>query len=133
MKNVIIALAFLFVASISHAQTNKDLQGPAAKNHKPWIGKTNATTPAIVITDYSKRLQGPAAKNHKPWMGNKSKKYTLIQTTDKNIRLKGPKAKNHKPWMKVPKKTDPIVHNSTKPETPSRVTKNTKSWTDKRP
>lgn len=112
MKNVIIVLTFLFVASISHAQTHKDLQGPAAKNHKPWTGKNNATTPAIVIADHSKRLQGPAAKNYKPWMGNKNKKYVLVQTTDKNLRLKGPKAKNHKPWMSIPKKIGPIVQNS---------------------
>jgi|GEM_PF-854265 len=114
MKNVIIALAFLFAASISHAQTQKGLQGPAAKNYKPWKEKTKAITPAIVITDHSKRLQGPAAKNHKPWMDNNDKKYILVQTTDRNLRLKGPAAKNHKPWMPIPKKTDPVVHNSNK-------------------
>lgn len=99
MKNALIVWTLLLFTSIGQAQTHNGLQGPAAKNYKPWMHKTKASTPVFLVSTPNERLQGPAAKNYKPWLDKKANKESIVQTTDKKTRLQGPKAKNYKPWI----------------------------------
>lgn len=98
MKNLIWILAIAFVGSAT-AQKRNELQGPAAKNYKPWQHKVQ-TTVSVQSVDKS-ALKSKDIKNYKPWKKNtETTKKTLILASNYNRnKLQGPKAKNYKPWL----------------------------------
>ncbi len=96
MKKLIIISCLLMIASIGFSQNNTRLQGPKAKNAKPWMKKSKTAT--VVYLKNKEFLKGPAAKNAKPWHKKDSNQtYVEVGTTNRHT-LKGPKAKNMKPW-----------------------------------
>ncbi|NIJ46292.1 hypothetical protein FHR24_002776 [Wenyingzhuangia heitensis] len=97
MKNLIWILVIM-VGSSMVAQTKNNLQGPEAKNYKPWQHKTESTT--VVSTSNKQKLTGPAYKNYKPWQDNNPQKSYAIVTDNRRNKLKGPAYKNYKPWQK---------------------------------
>lgn len=97
MKKLIIVSCMLLIASLGFSQSNPRVQGPAAKNAKPW-DKTSKKTEVVFVKN-KKFLKGPAAKNAKPWeKNNTSQAYAAIERSNRH-KLKGPQAKNFKPWM----------------------------------
>ncbi|MFK7979632.1 MAG: hypothetical protein AB8G86_06600 [Saprospiraceae bacterium] len=96
MKKLIIFSCLFLVASIGFSQSNTRLQGPKAKNHKPWMNKNK--TSSIVYVENKKPLKGPKAKNAKPWHQKKEGEYLQIVATGNRSFLKGPRAKNAKYW-----------------------------------
>ena len=96
MKNLIWILAIMVGSSMA-AQKKNDLQGPEAKNYKPWQHKAKSTT--VVSTSNKNKLTGPAYKNYKPWQDNDKQKSYAIVTDNKRNKLKGPAYKNYKPWQ----------------------------------
>ncbi len=98
MKKLIIVNFLLLVASFVFAQSNNKLQGPAAKNAKPWHKKSKKNK--VFFIKNKTFLKGPAAKNAKPWHKEAatSQFYVEVENTNRH-NLKGPKAKNFKPWM----------------------------------
>ncbi|MFK7983481.1 MAG: hypothetical protein AB8G86_26105 [Saprospiraceae bacterium] len=97
MKKLIIFSCLFFVASIWFFQSNSRLQGPKAKNHKPWMNKTK--TSSIVYVENKQYLKGPKAKNAKPWHQKKEGEYLQTVATGNRSFLKGPSAKNTKYWQ----------------------------------
>ncbi|WP_339925203.1 hypothetical protein [uncultured Cyclobacterium sp.] len=95
MKSLLIAFAFMTVATFSYAQSNNDLKGPAAKNQKPWQNTEKANK--IYTLETSSKAQGPSAKNKKSWK-SKAKNYQQVTLVSNKTRLTGPKAKNAKVW-----------------------------------
>lgn len=95
MKNLVWILAIMVGSSV-YAQKQNQLQGPEAKNYKPWKYETEAT---VVVNKSSKKdLKGPEAKNFKPWKDENSTETIAIVTDNKRRKLQGPAAKNYKPW-----------------------------------
>ena len=90
-------VVFFFTIFVSNAQAFKDLQGPAAKNYKPWKDNSKKTTAMVAVTPNDK--QGPSFKNAKAWEQD-SEKVTLVSNPVSEERELGPKAKNRKPWKK---------------------------------
>lgn len=89
-------LSALFLAlNVSHAQSHKDLKGPAAKNYKPWEQQARKSTLFIKLDGQDRK--GPDFKNQKPWKEDQPKEMvnTDLRTRE---RVTGPKAKNQKPW-----------------------------------
>ena len=86
----------LMIANFGFSQSNSRLQGPAAKNAKPWHKKNNKSK--VVYTENNKKLQGPAAKNAKPWHKKDTSQVEVAIGSTNRHQLKGPKAKNFKPW-----------------------------------
>lgn len=99
MKGLIIAVAFMTVASFSYAQDKGDLKGPAAKNYKPWMKKEKTESKKVFTIASAQKLQGPAAKNKKSWEKDQIN-YNEIELKATKPRVTGPKAKNAKPWNK---------------------------------
>jgi hypothetical protein len=98
MKNIpLFILAFFFTIFVANAQAFKDLQGPAAKNYKPWKDNSKKTTAMVSVTPNEK--QGPAFKNAKAWE-QETAKVPLISRPVREEREFGPKAKNRQPWKK---------------------------------
>ncbi|MDN3686586.1 hypothetical protein [Cyclobacterium jeungdonense] len=97
MKGIIIAIAFMTVASFSYAQDKSDLKGPAAKNYKPWMKKDKADPKKVYTLSETEKLQGPAAKNKKSWKSD-DKNFKEVKLVSTKPRVTGPKAKNAKPW-----------------------------------
>ncbi|WP_166959914.1 hypothetical protein [Yeosuana marina] len=98
MKNTtLILLLFLFSIG-AYAQKRSDFKGPAYKNYKPWLHKTEPITVYTVIK--KTKLTGPAYKNQKPWQNTSEKKYVPIVFGSERSKLKGPEYKNYKPWRK---------------------------------
>jgi hypothetical protein len=96
-KLSIMFVAFFFTIFVSNAQAFKDLQGPAAKNYKPWKDNSKKTTAMVAVTPNDK--QGPAFKNANAWE-QESAKVPLISRPVREEREFGPKAKNRQPWKK---------------------------------
>lgn len=90
-------LAFFFTIFLVNAQAFKDLQGPAAKNYKPWKDNSKKTSAMVNVTPNEK--QGPAFKNEKVWE-QENEKVQLISIPAREEREFGPKAKNRKPWKR---------------------------------
>lgn len=96
-KLSIMFVVFFFTIFVSNAQAFKDLQGPAAKNYKPWKDNSKKTTAMVAVTPNDK--QGPSFKNAKAWE-QESEKVALLSRPVSGERVFGPKAKNRQPWKK---------------------------------
>ncbi len=95
----LVIFAVALSISCGFGQTRNDLQGPKAKNYKPWKDKSKSSAPALIAKDTGRRLMGPAAKNAKPWKINRLKSNLLLVKTDPNrFKMMGPDAKNYQPW-----------------------------------
>ena len=95
MKKLICCFfAMTIFAAVSYAQTSSNLQGPKAKNYKPW--KDNAEKSAVVYMAETsgKRVTGPAAKNRKPGYRNSPAASYLAVTSKSTDRITGVRAKN---------------------------------------
>lgn len=114
MKKLIIFSCLFFMASIGFSQSNARLQGPKAKNHKPWMNKNK--TSSIAYVENKKSLKGPKAKNAKPWHQKKEGEYLQTVATGNRSFLKGPSAKNAKHWLFTPGKnrSDLVTTDSTR-------------------
>jgi len=97
MKSLLIAFAFMTVATFSYAQDKSDLKGPAAKNYKPWQKNEKTATKKLYTLEASSKVQGPSAKNKKSWE-SKSINYQEITLVANKPKVTGPKAKNAKAW-----------------------------------
>jgi hypothetical protein len=96
-KLPLLILAFFFTIFVVNAQAFKDLQGPAAKNYKPWKDNSKKTTAEVSVTPNEK--QGPAFKNAKAWEQD-SEMVALVSRPVSEEREFGPKAKNRRPGKK---------------------------------
>lgn len=99
MKKIIFTLAFALISvGVFAQQKRSDLKGPAYKNYKPWLHKSE---PVVIYAEVSKtKLTGPAYKNQKPWKDTSDKVYVPIVYGSERSKLKGPAYKNYKPWKK---------------------------------
>lgn len=107
MKKLIIAVCLLIIANFGFSQSNARLQGPAAKNAKPWTKKSK--TSKIVYVQQKDFLKGPDAKNAKPWSKKDSNQVYAEVQSGNQLNLKGPRAKNFKPWMSPVNTIDSIA------------------------
>lgn len=96
------------IVNFGFSQSNTRLQGPAAKNTKPWHKKYKKSK--VVYIKSKEFLKGPAAKNAKPWhKEDGSQVYVEMERINRH-KLKGPQAKNFKPWMLfTPNEVDTVV------------------------
>lgn len=101
MKEVIALLGFLTLAAMGYAQAPKHLQGPRAKNYKPWLKPKQQVGTIAHIQVNPKKPKGPAAKHRKARMPDSSTRYTATEVK-KYKRLTGPRYKNLRPWQKAP-------------------------------
>ena len=102
MKTLALILGFLVVSFSAVAQEKSnvkqsDLKGPAFKNYKHWMHKTDP------IKVYSENkitsLQRPAYKNAKPFSNTSKENLVEVKTTgSERQKLTGPAYKNHGPW-----------------------------------
>ncbi|WP_242083635.1 hypothetical protein [Aestuariivivens sediminis] len=99
MRNLVLFLTLSLVSYGVMAQKRSELRGPAYKNYKPWLNKSEPLT----VYSFSKKenLTGPAFKNQKPWNKNKTVKYTSVVVGSERSKLMGPAYKNYKPWNKI--------------------------------
>ncbi|GAL65343.1 hypothetical protein [Jejuia pallidilutea] len=98
MKKVIFTLAIAFISVGVFAQQRSDLKGPAYKNYKPGLHKSE---PVVIYAEVNKtKLTGPEYKNQKPWKDTSDKVYVPIVYGSERSKLKGPAYKNYKPWKK---------------------------------
>ena len=104
MKNLGMILGVLLISfsAIAQEETNvkqSDLKGPAYKNYKHWMHKTE---PIKIYSQKSgESLQGPAYKNQQPWKDTSKKDLVLVSTGgDERQKLTGPAYKNYGPWSK---------------------------------
>lgn len=98
MKNLQLILLLVFVSFVGNAQKRNDFKGPAFKNYKPWLHKTESTL--VCIVSLNEKLTGPAYKNQKPRTNKPHKTYTPIVFGSERSKLKGPAYKNYKPSIK---------------------------------
>lgn len=101
MKKVIALMGFLTLAAMGYAQAPKHLQGPRAKNYKPWLKSKPQVGSIAHIQVNPKKPKGPAAKHRKAWMPDSSSRYTATEVK-KYRRLVGPRYKNLRPWQEAP-------------------------------
>lgn len=97
MKSLLIAIAFMTVATFSYAQERGDLKGPAAKNYKPWMKKSDAEVKKVYTLKTPSQVKGPAAKNRRIF-DRSDKSYQEVNFVSNRPKVTGPKAKNAKPW-----------------------------------
>ena len=104
MKNLGMILGVLLMSFTAFAQeiTNvkqSDLKGPAFKNYKHWLRKTE---PIKVYSQVSaESLQGPAYKNQLPSKQTSKEDLVLVSTVgDERQKLTGSAYKNYGPWSK---------------------------------
>ncbi|GAA4802200.1 hypothetical protein [Litoribaculum gwangyangense] len=98
MKNLAFVLLFMFVSFGVFAQKRGDFKGPAYKNYKPWLHKSETTL--VYSVSKKEQLTGPAYKNKKPWQNKSQKTYVPIVFGSERSKLTGPAYKNYKPWRK---------------------------------
>lgn len=104
MKNIAFILGVLLISFSAVAQQENnvkqsDLKGPAYKNYKHWMHKTEAVK--VYSENNKKSLQGPAYKNQK--LGNNNVEKDLVEVKiggSESQKLTGPAYKNHGPWSK---------------------------------
>lgn len=107
MKKVALILGLLAISFSVSAQeeTNvkqKDLKGPAYKNYKHWMDKSEPIK--IYSQDSKETLEGPAYKNREPWTGTPKENLVVVKTTgNERQKLTGPEYKNYGPWSKKAK------------------------------
>lgn len=102
MKKVITLMGFLALTAIVHAQAPKHLQGPRAKNYKPWLKSKSQAGKIAHIQVNPKKPKGPAAKHRKAWAPDAATQYRATGVR-KYTRLTGPRYKNLRPWQEAPK------------------------------
>lgn len=112
MKKVITLMGFLALTAIAYAQAPKHLQGPRAKNYKPWLKSNPQAGKVAHIQVNPKKPKGPAAKHRKSWAPNAATQYRETGVR-KYRRLTGPRYKNLKPWQEAPKPKELIVQEKT--------------------
>ncbi|MBX2870945.1 MAG: hypothetical protein KTR30_02570 [Saprospiraceae bacterium] len=99
MKKVIALMGMLTLAAMGYAQIPRHLQGPRAKNYKPWLKSKSKANIAHIQVSVKKTKKTPV----------KSLKATrlvaphrhFIANVWKGGRLFGPHYKNLKPWQKA--------------------------------
>lgn len=102
MKKVIAFMAFLAFAVMGYAQAPRHLQGPRAKNYKPYLKSSPQVGSIAHIQVNPRKPKGPKAKHAKAWRADASTKYvpTGVKTYS---RLIGPRYKNLRAWQEAPK------------------------------
>ena len=103
MKNIALILGVLLISFGAFAQQGNnvkqsDLKGPAYKNYKHWMHKTEPTK--IYSDNNKKSLQGPAYKNQKPGKNTVEQDLVEVKIGSDRQKLTGPAYKNHGPWSK---------------------------------
>ena len=94
----LLSIIFLGLSEVCFSQSHiQKLQGPKAKNNKPWQRKEK-TFYGLYTRVKPKVTKGPRAKNAKP--GSQKYRNALQPIGRRKIELKGLKAKNYKPWRK---------------------------------
>lgn len=104
MKTLALIFAVIGISFSTHAQaeTNikqNDLKGPAYKNYKVWLDKSE---PIKIYSENNKKpLVGPAYKNQQVSTDSSKKDLVLVKTSgDERQKLTGPAYKNYGPWSK---------------------------------
>ena len=107
MKKIAMILGVLLVSFSAFAQEKtdvkqSDLKGPAFKNYKHWMHKTE---PIKIYSEKNRTsLQGPAYKNEQP--GRNTSKQDLVEVKtagSERQKLTGPAYKNYGTWSKKAK------------------------------
>lgn len=98
MKNISLILLIMFASFSVFAQKRSDYKGPAYKNYKPWLHKSEPTL--VFSVSKQEKLTGPAYKNQKPWQNKSQNTYTPIVFGSERSKIKGSAYKNYKPWRK---------------------------------
>lgn len=95
----VLAISFSVSAQEGTNVKQKDLKGPAYKNYKHWMDKSE---PIKIYSQESKEsLEGPAYKNREPWTGTPKENLVVVKTTgNERQKLTGPEYKNYGPWSK---------------------------------
>ncbi|UII25993.1 hypothetical protein LVD15_22230 [Fulvivirga maritima] len=93
-KGIVLTILLCSFLSLAVMAQQQNLQGPAAKNAKPWHQKPAARV-SVVPAEGS--YTGPKAKNVKIWDRKPLKSHVVFMVKDP---VTGPKAKNSQPFMK---------------------------------
>lgn len=107
MKNIVMILGVFLISFSAFAQVEnnvkqKDLKGPAYKNYKVWMDKSEPTK--IYSENNKKPLVGPAYKNQQVLTDSSKKDLVVVNTTsNEKQKLTGPAYKNHGPWSRKSK------------------------------
>ncbi len=104
MKTVALILGLLGISFSGVAQEENnvkkgDLKGPAFKNYKVWMDKSE---PIKVYSENNKKsLIGPAYKNQQAWTTIPKENLAVVKTAgNERQKLTGPAFKNFGPWTK---------------------------------
>ncbi|MBP6584992.1 MAG: hypothetical protein KA215_04915 [Flavobacterium sp.] len=104
MKTIALILGVLGVSFSGFAQEENnvkkgDLKGPAFKNYKVWMDKSE---PVKIYSENNKKtLVGPAYKNQEPFRNTPKEDLVLVNTAStERQKLTGPAYKNFGPWTK---------------------------------
>lgn len=100
------------IANFGFSQSNTRLQGPAAKNAKPWHKKTKSAK--LVYHQNKEFLKGPTAKNKRLWQKEDlNQNYVVVKSTDRH-KLNSPQVKNIKYWRSPTQKSIKMIAIRTK-------------------
>lgn len=96
---VVLAISFSVSAQEETNVKQNDLKGPAYKNYKHWLDKSE---PVKIYSQNSiESLEGPAYKNREQWRGTPKENLVEVKTTgNERQKLTGPEYKNYGPWSK---------------------------------
>jgi hypothetical protein len=107
MKTIALIFAVLGVSfsAFAQAETNvkkNDLTGPAYKNYKVWLDKSE---PTKIYSESNKTpLVGPDYKNRRFSANSSEKELVVVKASDnERLKLTGPDYKNHGPWSRKAK------------------------------
>ena len=104
MKKAALILGFLVISFSAFAQVENnvkrsDLKGPAYKNYKVWMDKSESTK--IYSEANKESLQGPAYKNYQVSRDTTKKDLVLVSIGgNERQKLTGPAYKNYGPWSR---------------------------------
>ena len=102
MKKVIALMGFLALATMGYTQAPKHLQGPRAKNYKPYLKSSPQVGSIAHIQVNPKKPKGPSAKHRKAWAPDDATRYRAAEVR-RYTRWTGPGYKNLRPWQEAPK------------------------------
>ena len=94
-------MGFLTLFVMGYAQAPKHLQGPKAKNYKPWLKSKRQVGTIAHIQVNPKKPKGPAAKHRKAWRPDSSTGYTATEVK-KYRRINWSSLQNLRPWQEAP-------------------------------
>jgi len=107
MKTIALIFAVLGFSFSSFAQEESnikknDLKGPAYKNYKVWMDKSE---PLKLYSENNKKpLTGPAYKNQQISNDSSKKDLVVVKTSgNERQKLTGPAYKNYGPWSRSTK------------------------------